>query len=186
MPHSVRWVPANRPVAANAVVAGGRMGAVAGETVVVDVRPKRVRVVAWVTAAAILAVFSAVATALTGSTGEGNAVFRPGDQAAMIGLGVCGALAALAFARPRVWASEQGIRVRNVFATYELPWNVVRAVRFDKSHPWAQLELQDDDTVSLLAIQAVDKEHALDAVRALRGLLAAHVTASAGASDSRA
>lgn len=157
----------------------------AAETVMIDVRPKRVRVVAWVAAVAILAVFAAVATALTGSIGEGNAVFRPGDQAAMIGLGVCGALAALAFGRPRVWGTEQGIRVRNVFATYELPWNVVRAIRFDHGHPWAQLELQDDDTVSVLAIQAVDKEHALVAVRGLRSLHAAHAIAAAGTPDSR-
>jgi Bacterial PH domain len=153
--------------------------------VVIDVRPKRVRVVAWIAAVAILAVFSAIATALTGPTGEGNAVFRPGDQAAMIGLGVCGALGALAFARPRVWATEQGIRVRNVFQTLELPWNVVRSVRFDAGHPWAQLELEDDDTVSLLAIQAVDKEYAVDAIRGLRRLHAAYVTAGAGPSDSR-
>ncbi|WP_290865959.1 PH domain-containing protein [Hamadaea sp.] len=158
----------------------------ATETVIIDIRPKRVRVVAWIAAAAILAVFAAVATALTGSTGEGNAVFRPGDQAAMIGLGVCAALGALAFARPRVWGTEQGIRVRNVFGTYDLPWNVVRSVRFEHGHPWAQLELQDDDTLSVLAIQAVDKEHAVAAIRGLRSLHAAHVTAHGGTPDSRA
>jgi hypothetical protein len=88
----------------------------------------------------------------------------------MIGLGVCGALAALAFARPRVRGTEDGIWVRNVFGTYELPWSAVRAVRFERGHAWATLELIDDDTLSVLAIQAVDKEYAVAAVRGLREL----------------
>ena len=161
------------------------MGPVLAEETVVEARPRKVRVVAWIAAAAILVVFTAVATALTGSTGEGPAVFRTGDQAAMIGLGFCGALVALGFARPRVWGSPSGIRVRNVFGTYELPWNVVRAVRFEPGHPWVQLELEDDDTLSVLAIQAVDKEYALAAVRGLRALHAAYLTQQSAASDSR-
>lgn len=152
------------------------MGYVLADETVVDARPRKVRVVAWIAAAAILAVFAAIATALTGSTGEGPAVFRTGDQAAMIGLGVFGALGALAFARPRVRADRSGIWVRNVFGSYELPWSAVRAVRFEAGHPWVQLELVDDDTLSVLAIQATDKEYALAAVRGLRALHAAYVT----------
>ena len=140
---------------------------------VVEARPHRVRVVAWVAAVAILAVFTAVGTALTGSTGEEGAVFRPGDQAAMIGLGICGALIALAFTRPRVRADRDGITVRNVFGDTVLPWSVVREIRFDRGHPWASLELVNDDTVSLLAVQAADKERAVVAIQGLRALHAA-------------
>jgi hypothetical protein len=123
-----------------------------------------------VAAGAIVVIFTLIATALTGSTGEGPAVFQTGDQAAMIGLGVCAALGALAFARPRVRADEKGIWVRNVFGTYDLPWGVVREVRFERGHPWVTLELADDDTLSVLAIQAADKEYAVEAVRGLRAL----------------
>ncbi|MBB5873178.1 hypothetical protein F4553_006612 [Allocatelliglobosispora scoriae] len=141
---------------------------------VVEARPHRVRVVAWIAAAAILAVFTAVGTALTGSTGEdGAAVFRPGDQAAMVGLGICGALVALAFTRPRVRADSHGITVRNVFSDTLFPWSVVREIRFDRGHPWASLELVNDDTVSLLAVQAADKMHAVVAIQGLRALHAA-------------
>lgn len=139
-------------------------------TPVVEAKPRRVSVVAYVAAGLILVVFTLIGTALTGSTGEGTAVFRPGDQAAMIGLGICGALGALAFARPRVKATAEGIWIRNVFATYNLPWSVVREVRFERGHPWVTLELADDDTVSVLAIQAADKEYAVAAVRGLRAL----------------
>lgn len=140
---------------------------------VVVARPHRVRIVAVIAAVAIVAVFSAVATALTGSTDPGpgaQAVFRPGDQAAMIGLGVLGALIALAFTRPRVRADRDGVLVRNVIGETLLPWSVVREVRFDRGHPWASLELENDDTVSVLAIQAADRERALTAITGLRRL----------------
>jgi hypothetical protein len=141
---------------------------------VLRLRPRKVRVACWVAAGAVVVVFSLIATALRGSTGEGTAVFRSGDQAAMIVLGVLAALGILVFTRPRVEADGRGIRIRNLVGGYDLPWEVVRAVRFDRGSPWASLELQDDDTVSVMALQAVDKEYAVDGVRALRSLLAAH------------
>jgi hypothetical protein len=139
---------------------------------VLRLRPRRIRVVCGVAAAAVLAVFTAVGTGLRGSTGEGSAVFRPGDQVAMICLGVLAALAILAFTRPRVEADARGIRIRNLVGGYDLPWEVVRAVRFDRGSPWASLELRDDEVVQLMAVQVMDKQYALDAVRALRRLLA--------------
>jgi hypothetical protein len=137
---------------------------------VVVARPRKTTRMAYAAAVAILLVFTLVATALTGSTGEGTAVFQPGDQAAMIGVGIFAALGALAFARPKVKATAEGIWVRNVIGTYDLPWSAVQSVRFDRGHPWVMLELIDDDTVSVLAIQATDKDYALAAVRGLRAL----------------
>ncbi len=115
--------------------------------------------------------FSAIATSLHGSTGEGDAVQR-GDQFAMIGLGVLVALGILLFTRPRVEADMKRVRVRNVISSYEVPWELVRAVRFNRGAPWAGLELQDDDQLMMIALQAVDKERAVAGVRALRTLLA--------------
>ncbi|HZN17050.1 MAG TPA: PH domain-containing protein [Micromonosporaceae bacterium] len=137
----------------------------------VRIRPRRVRVVAWVAAVAVVVVSAAVATGLRGSTGAGTAVFQPGDQIAMIGLGLVGAAAILAFTRPLVEADSERIRIRNIVGGYELPWQVVRAVRFEHGASWATLELADDDVVSVLAVQRADKEHAVRAVRALRTLL---------------
>jgi hypothetical protein len=93
----------------------------------------------------------------------------------MIGLGVLAALGTLVFTRPRVVADASHIRVRNVLGGYDLPWSVVRAIRFDRHSPWAMLELHDDDTVPLHALQATDKQYAVDGVRALRALHAAAV-----------
>ncbi|MGC5333594.1 PH domain-containing protein [Micromonospora sp. DT62] len=140
----------------------------------VHLRPRRIRVVCWTSAAALFVVFSLLATSLSGATGNGYGSFQRGDQIAMVGLGVLGALAVLIFTRPRVDANASGVRVRNLVGSYELPWEVVRGVRFDRGAPWASLELHDDDLLPMVALQAADKERAVEGVRALRRLHQAH------------
>jgi len=140
----------------------------------VEYRPKKIRWVAAVSAGAVVVLFTALSFGLHGSTGFDNSgQFERGDQSAMIGLGVLIGLGILAFTRPRVKADADGIKIRNVVGGYELPWSVVRAVRFDRNSPWATLDLEDDEQVSVHALQAADKEYAVEGVRTLRGLLAA-------------
>ncbi|WP_406081568.1 PH domain-containing protein [Micromonospora sp. NBC_00858] len=144
------------------------------DTELVRLKPRRIRVVCWSAAVALVVVFSLVATSLSGPTGNGYGSFQRGDQLAMIGLGIFGALAFLLFTRPRVEADARGVRVRNVISSYELPWEVVRGVRFDRGAPWASLELYDDDLMPMVALQAADKESAVEGVRSLRRLHEAH------------
>lgn len=160
-------------------VAAASTGEAAGEvgSGVVRARPQRLRVVCWVSAAAIVALFAVIATALRGET-EGGGAFGLGDQLAMVGLGVLVAAGVLAMSRPRVEADSGGLRIRNIIGGYQLPWSVVRAVRFDDHSPWVSLELADDDTVAVMAVQAVDKAYAVAAVRRLRVLLAESRAAS--------
>lgn len=139
----------------------------------VQYRPKRIRWVAGVAAAAVVILFTVLSFGLHGSTGTGTGQFERGDQSAMIGLGVLIGLGLLAFTRPRVRADADGVQIRNVVGNYDLPWSVVRAVRFDRNSPWAMLELADDETVSIHALQAGDKQYAVDGVRTLRALHAA-------------
>ncbi|TDC28313.1 PH domain-containing protein [Micromonospora sp. 15K316] len=149
----------------------------------ISLRPRRIRVVCWASAAVLVVVFALVATSLHGPTGDGYGTFQRGDQLAMVGLGIFGALVLLVFTRPRVEADTRGVRVRNLVGSYELPWEVVRGVRFDRGAPWASLELHDDDLLPMIALQAADKELAVEGVRALRRLHQAHlarVTESAG------
>lgn len=141
---------------------------------VVRLRPHRIRIVCWVSAIALVAVFAAVATSLRGPTGEGAATFQRGDQLAMIGLGLAGAVAILMFTRPRVEADARGVRVQNVITSYDLPWEVIRAVRFDRNASWASLELEDDEEVPMIALQAADKDRAVAGVRRLRELHGLH------------
>lgn len=138
----------------------------------------------WVLAPSVAAVFAILATLLSGPTGESDtAVFQPGDQIAMIVLGLLAGAAILLFARPKAVADEQHIKIQNVLGGYDLPWSVVRRIRFDKGNPWVSLELEDDDVVAVMAVQAADKEHAVAAVRQLRALMtASHAAASASGS----
>jgi Bacterial PH domain len=151
--------------------------------VVVRARPQRIRVVCWVIAVAVVIVFSAVATSLHGKTGDGPGAFQRGDQLAMIGLGVLTALGVLMLARPSVEADSKGIRVRNVVGSYDLPWEVVRAVTFRRGAPWLALDLHDDDVVAVMAVQAADKGYAVRVTRELRALHAAHQAGGRGEAD---
>jgi hypothetical protein len=133
-------------------------------------KPRRIRWVAGFSAAAVVILFTVLSFGLHGSTGDTMGTFQRGDQTAMIGLGVLLGLGILAFTRPRVTADADGVKVRNVIGGYDLPWTAVRAVRFDRNSPWATLEMHDDDTVSVHALQAADKQYAVEGVRALRAL----------------
>ena len=138
----------------------------------VSYRPKKIRWVAGPLAAGVALLFTVLSFGLTGSAGFQNsqASFQRGDQIAMIGLGVLLGLGILLFCRPRVTADAEGVHVRNVIGGYDLPWSVVRAVRFDRNSAWAHLELHDDEQVPIHALQAVDKDYAVDGVRTLRAL----------------
>jgi len=148
-----------------------------GTTVVFQ--PRRLRLVCSIAAAAVVTVCILVSFGLHGRTGDGPGVFQRGDQIAMIGLGVVFAGGIMLFARPRIVADDAGVRIRNVVGGYVLPWAVIRAVRFERGASWASLDLADDDVVSVMAIQANDKEYAVEAVRTLRAMLAAHAEAAA-------
>ena len=138
----------------------------------VVVRPRRLTRVCWGTAVLVVVVFAVVAVAL-GNAPEGEVQFQTADQVAFFLLGLCLAGAVLLFTRARVVADADGIAVRNPVSRKDLPWAVVRAVRLDDRAPWAVLDLHDDETVQLLAVQANDGEAAVDAVLDLRRLLAA-------------
>jgi hypothetical protein len=129
-----------------------------------DYRPRRIRIACAIAAACIFVLFTIIGVALT------NATFKPGDKYAMIGLGLVFAAGFLLIARPRVQADPEGITVRNIIGGYRLPWTAIRQVRFDRGQPWLYLELENDDAVAVLAVQAVDKDLAVAAVRRLRSL----------------
>jgi hypothetical protein len=133
-----------------------------------EARPRKVRVIAVAVAVLFVAVFVVVAVLLRGESTGVN--FYVSDQIAMGGIGIVLALASLWFARPRVRGDHDGVEVRNMLGTHRYPWSEVRAVSFPDGSPWARLELADDEYVPILAVQAVDGEHAVVAMRELRRL----------------
>lgn len=131
-------------------------------------RPRRARWIAVVCAVFLLAVCTVMAAFLQRS--DTGVHFRVSDQVALVGVGVILAGAVLLLARPRVDADSQGVRVRNVLFTQRFGWGDVLAVSFPDGASFARLELPADEYYSVLAVQALDRQHAVDAVRTLRRL----------------
>ena len=136
---------------------------------VVDHRPRRLRQVCWGLVVLVLGAFGAIALLLP--THGDAAVVRTSDQVSFFGIGIVLAAAVLAFTRFRVRADERGVWVRNALGERFFPWEVVVGVDLPDGATWAQLELHDDETVALLAVQTSDGAAAVDVVIALRRLL---------------
>src|SRR4051812_21883800 len=134
--------------------------------------PRRMRQVCALAAAVVVAAMLYVALTLRSSS-TGVVAFGPVDQVAVAGIGLVIGAGLLLLGRSSVEAGAEGIRFRNVVLQHEVPWTAVRAVVFERTSPWASLELRNGDAVALFAIQAVDKGRAADAVEGLRDLLAA-------------
>jgi hypothetical protein len=130
------------------------------------------RLVCAVVAAVVVAVMVVVALVLKSSS-TGVVRFQTSDQVAMLGLGLAIGWGILLLGRSRVDGDAAGVRVRNIAGGRELPWSMVRAVRFGRKAAWATLLLENGDEVAVLALQAVDRQRAVEAVEGLRRLLAA-------------
>lgn len=137
------------------------------ETVVI--RPFRALWASSVLAVVLVVVFAVVGALLRGS--NTGVIFEASDQIAMAGIGVLLGLGALLFATSRVRADAEGIEVRNIFLlTRRYSWLDVIGVSFPDGASFARLELPDDEYIGVLAIQAVDRDRAVEAVRTLRRL----------------
>jgi hypothetical protein len=126
--------------------------------------------------AAVVVVVMVVVGLLLKSSSTGVVSFHTSDQVAMIVLGLVIGAGILALGRPRMDADATGVRVRNILGSYRLPWDLVRSVRFDRTSAWATLLLANGDELAVLAVQASDKERAVDAVEGLRSLLGTYRT----------
>jgi len=150
-------------------VPGDRPGRVGPDAIVL--RPRLATWLGWGSAAAIVVIFVAIAVVLReSSTGV---YFRLADQLSMVVLGLFIGAGLALMARPRVRADAHGIEVRNVGLTRYLPWSAVDRVAFPDGASWARLDLPDFEYLPVLAVQAVDRQRAVDAIRRLRALHAA-------------
>lgn len=104
--------------------------------------------------------------------GSSGVIFRTADQVAIGLLGVIIGCLVLMFARPRLRVGPDGLAVRNLLGYRLIPWSNVVDVSFPKGARWARVDLPDDEYVPLMAIQSVDKERAVDAMDAVRALVA--------------
>ncbi|WP_405060962.1 PH domain-containing protein [Kribbella sp. NBC_01505] len=87
-----------------------------------------------------------------------------------------GAILLLLFrmATVRVSAYADGLRIRNVFKSYMLPWAEVTALRFTSGDAWLQLFDAEGNRIGVLAIQASEGRRASTAAKELAAIARAH------------
>ncbi|MCV7298911.1 PH domain-containing protein [Mycobacterium barrassiae] len=135
----------------------------------VEIRPHLTTYFAYGAAALILAAHITVGALLKiASTGV---IFQTADQVAIAMLGVVIAGVVLLFTRPRLRVGADGIAVRNLLTYRLIPWSDVVDVSFHPGARWARIDLPDDEYVPALAIQAVDKDRAVEAMDTVRTLI---------------
>nr|WP_090345654.1 PH domain-containing protein [Mycolicibacterium malmesburyense]CRL78156.1 hypothetical protein CPGR_04541 [Mycolicibacterium malmesburyense] len=135
----------------------------------VEIRPHLAPYFVYAAAGLILAAHVTVGALLkVGSTGV---IFRTADQVAIALLGVVIAAVVLLFARPRLRVGASGVTVRNLLADRTIPWSEVVDISFPRGARWARVDLPDDEYIPIMAIQAVDKDRAVDAMDRVRGVL---------------
>jgi hypothetical protein len=134
-----------------------------------EVRPHLTPYFAYGVAALILAAHVTVGVLLKiSSTGV---IFQTADQVAIALLGVVIACAVSLFARPRLRIGAPGVSVRNLLGDRLIPWSEVVDISFPVGARWARVDLPDDEYIPAMAIQAVDKERAVQAMDDARALL---------------
>jgi hypothetical protein len=126
-------------------------------------------------AAAVLVVVHVVVGALLKASSTG-VVFRTADQVAIALLGVVLAGLVCLLARPRLRIGPAGVAIRNVVSYKLFGWDEVVDISFHRGARWARLDLPDDEYVPVMAIQAVDKDRAVEAMDTVRDLLARYRT----------
>jgi hypothetical protein len=133
-------------------------------------RPYRTPLFAYIAAFLIAAAHIVVGLLL--KIRSSGVIFQTADQVAMALLGLVIAGGVLLFARPRLRVGPAGLSVRNLLGYRLVPWSEVVGVSFPAGRRWARIDLPDDEYIPVMAIQAVDKDRAVNAMDTLRSLLA--------------
>lgn len=134
----------------------------------IEIRPYRTPLFAYGAAAIIVAAHVTVGALLKiKSTGV---LFQTSDQVAIALLGVIIGGAVLMLARPRLRVGAAGVAVRNLLGYRLIPWNDVMGLSFPTGARWARVDLPDDEYIAVMAIQAIDKDRAVDAMDRAREL----------------
>jgi Bacterial PH domain len=136
----------------------------------VEVRPHLTPLFAY--AAAFLIAAAHIVVGLLLKTKSSGVIFQTADQVAIALLGLVIAGVVLLFARPRLRVGPAGLSVRNLLGDRLIPWSDTVGVSFPAGSRWARIDLPDDEYIPVMAIQAVDKDRAVEAMDAVRSLLA--------------
>jgi hypothetical protein len=142
------------------------------EELVVTARPIRTGRIANASAIFALAVFVVVAVVMRRD--NAGATFGHKDQIFTVVVGAIVAGGLRLPARPRLRADASGVYLRSYLGNWRtIPWDAVLAVEFPSNVRFARLVLPADETLAIYAVQRMDREAAVAAMRGLRTLVAA-------------
>ena len=136
----------------------------------VELRPHRT--LPYIYAAAVLIATAHIAVGALLKMKSSGVIFQTADQVAIAILGLIIAGAVLLFARPRLRVGPAGLSVRNLLGERLFRWPEIAGVSFPAGSRWARIDLPDDEYFPVMAIQAVDRDRAADALDTVRSLLA--------------
>jgi hypothetical protein len=134
-------------------------------------RPVRARRVSRLIAVTEFVVV-AVPALFVARSGPGS--FSWGDRLSILALGTLIAAGIFRFSMLSAIAGEDGLMVHNLIRTTRLEWAQIVSVRFGGGNPWVLLDLDDGDTMAVMAIQRADGRRGEDEARRLSTLVALH------------
>lgn len=131
-------------------------------------RPERTTKIAYLVAAFIA--LTGIVVAFFNRRAFG-ATWRGVDQIAIGGLALVLAASVLLLTRPRLKIGPSGLAVRNVLDYQLIPWTEVVDISFPRGKRFARIDLDYDEYIPVLAIQAADGERAVKAMDTVRALM---------------
>lgn len=131
-------------------------------------RPRRGRYVPLAASAAIIVTFVGVAITIAPGT------WTTADRVMVVVFGLLIAAVLGRFAMVRAVPTKDELVVHNLLGARHLPWAQIVNVQFGGGSAWALLELDDTETLAVMAVQRADGEFAF----AEAGRLAALVDGS--------
>ncbi|AKK08863.1 PH domain-containing protein [Corynebacterium testudinoris] len=139
-----------------------------------EVRSRRLKLLAWVVVAVVMAVHIFMGAVLDVSFTGATVSFIDMFAFPIVGV-VISILGFLAFTRPRLRANEDGVEVRNIVGTRFYPWVVIYGLSFPEGSRMARLELPEFEYVPIWAMQAGDGPSVVAAVSDFRELEAKYM-----------
>jgi Bacterial PH domain len=135
-------------------------------------RPRRARPVALWVAGVQFAVLAGGALLVLPYDGPGTVGWA--DRLGIMTIAAAAAWLLWRLGSVAAWPSETGLRVRNLLTGRELDWAQIVSVTFGGGGPWVLLDLDDGDTLAVMAVQRADGGFGQSEATRLATLVALH------------
>lgn len=136
-------------------------------------RPRWGRGVARVVSIVVLVSFAFAAITVPGQEGQ-KGDWTIADRLLIFCSGAAIAYLLHRYATIIAVPSKEGLFIRNILRQHTVTWARVVRVQYGGGAPWASVDLDDTDTVAVMAIQKVDGEHATAMAGRLAALIQVH------------